>query len=52
MSLTKNLPYFTLTMHVVCQVRNSRVSLQIEEVESEGDEGEEGAEGTEGEADG
>ena len=37
---------------VVCQVRNSRVSLQIEEVESEGDEGVEGAEGTESEADG
>jgi len=37
---------------VVCQVRNSRVSLQIEEVESEGDEGDEGAEGTESEADG
>jgi large subunit ribosomal protein L25 len=29
---------------VVCQVRNSRVSLQIEEVESEGVEGVEGAE--------
>jgi large subunit ribosomal protein L25 len=37
---------------VVCQVRNSRVSLQIEEVESEGVEGAEGAEGTESEADG
>jgi large subunit ribosomal protein L25 len=37
---------------VVCQVRNSRVSLQIEEVETEGDEGVEGAEGTESEADG
>ncbi|MBT6251934.1 MAG: 50S ribosomal protein L25/general stress protein Ctc [Flavobacteriaceae bacterium] len=34
---------------VVCQVRNSRVSLQIEEVKSEGVEG---AEGTESEADG
>ena len=34
---------------VVCQVRNSRVSLQIEEVESEGVEG---AEGAESEADG
>jgi len=37
---------------VVCQVRNSRVSLQIEEVESEGVEGVEGAEGAESEADG
>jgi large subunit ribosomal protein L25 len=37
---------------VVCQVRNSRVSLQIEEVETEGVEGVEGAEGTESEADG
>ena len=37
---------------VVCQVRNSRVSLQIEEVESEGAEGVEGAEGAESEADG
>ena len=37
---------------VVCQVRNSRVSLQIEEVETEGDEGVEGAEGAESEADG
>ena len=34
---------------VVCQVRNSRVSLQIEEVKSEGVEG---AEGAESEADG
>ena len=34
---------------VVCQVRNSRVSLQIEEVETEGVED---AEGTESEADG
>ena len=34
---------------VVCQVRNSRVSLQIEEV---GSEGVEGAEGAESEADG
>ena len=37
---------------VVCQVRNSRVSLQIEEVESEGVEGVEGAEGAESEANG
>ena len=33
---------------VVCQVRNSRVSLITEVEEVEGDEGEEGAEGAEG----
>ena len=34
---------------VVCQVRNSRVSLITEEEKVEGEEGEEGAEGAEGE---
>ena len=32
---------------VVCQVKQSRVSLDIEDDEEEGEEGEEGAEGTE-----
>jgi len=43
---------FTLLHPDNAVVRNSRVSLQIEEVESEGVEGVEGAEGAESEADG